>query len=207
MQILVLLAATVGLPYTLLASTSPLLQAWYVRTNSGAIPYRLFALSNFGSMLALLSYPLVVEPRMSLHSPGLYLVLGLRRLRARVRTRGMEERCPPMSSVAEAERRIESPAIAPRRRPGRTMLFWIGLAACASTLLLATTSHLTQNVAPIPLLWVVPLSIYLLSFILCFESGRLYQRWVFLPLLVAALWLFRTTATHSTKTTTTSLSS
>ena len=66
LQILILLAATVGLPYSLLASTSPLLQAWYVRTHSGAIPYRLFALSNFGSMLALLSYPLLVEPRMTL---------------------------------------------------------------------------------------------------------------------------------------------
>src|SRR5262249_42360532 len=72
----------------------------------------------------------------------------------------------------------------------QTMVFWVGLSACASSLLLATTSHLTQNVAPIPLLWVVPLSIYLLSFILCFESGRLYQRWLFIPLLIGSLWLF-----------------
>jgi hypothetical protein len=72
----------------------------------------------------------------------------------------------------------------------QAMIFWVALSACASSLLLATTSHLTQNVAPIPLLWVVPLSIYLLSFILCFESGRLYQRWVFMPLLIGSLWLF-----------------
>jgi peptidoglycan/LPS O-acetylase OafA/YrhL len=68
-----------------------------------------------------------------------------------------------------------------------TILLWISLAACASVLLLATTSHLTQNVAPIPLLWVAPLSIYLLTFILAFESDRVYQRWVFLPLGVIAL--------------------
>src|SRR5512141_1709995 len=67
-RILLLLAATVGLPYTLLSATSPLLQAWYVRARRGAVPYRLFALSNFGSMLALLSYPTLVEPRMALHS-------------------------------------------------------------------------------------------------------------------------------------------
>ena len=67
---------------------------------------------------------------------------------------------------------------------------WIGLAACASTLLLAVTSHLTQNVAPIPLLWIAPLSLYLLSFILCFESGRIYNRIVFLPLLAVSLGLF-----------------
>ncbi len=66
-RILLLLAATVGLPYAILSATSPLLQAWYVRTHKGAIPYRLFALSNFGSMLALLSYPTLVEPRLTLH--------------------------------------------------------------------------------------------------------------------------------------------
>src|SRR5947209_1970739 len=67
-RILILLGATIGLPYTLLSSTSPLLQAWYVRTHKGAIPYRLFALSNFGSMLALLTYPTLVEPRLTLTS-------------------------------------------------------------------------------------------------------------------------------------------
>src|ERR1051325_10892952 len=66
LQILKMLALTVGLPYTLLASTSPLLQAWFVRTHTGAVPYRLFALSNLGSMLALLSYPVLVEPYLRL---------------------------------------------------------------------------------------------------------------------------------------------
>jgi len=68
MRILLLLGATVGLPYMLLSATSPLLQAWYLRTHKGAIPYRLFALSNLGSMLALLSYPTLIEPSLALHS-------------------------------------------------------------------------------------------------------------------------------------------
>src|SRR5262249_31798388 len=67
-RIIVLLAATIGLPYMLLSATSPLLQAWYLRAKSAAVPYRLFALSNFGSMLALVSYPVVIEPRLALSS-------------------------------------------------------------------------------------------------------------------------------------------
>ncbi len=92
---------------------------------------------------------------------------------------------------ARAANAMPSPAFEKAPAPGsRTMLLWIGLAACASTLLLAVTSHLTQNVAPIPLLWIAPLSLYLLSFILCFESDRIYNRWIFLPLLAASLAVF-----------------
>ena len=189
LRILLLLAATVGLPYTLLSATSPLLQAWYVRARQGAIPYRLFALSNFGSMLALLSYPTLVEPRMALHSQAVAWSWGFaaftavciaaawRSLSASANKDGVD---PVHQSAA---------IIGPAPTAGDNLL-WIGLAACASTLLLAVTSHLTQNVAPIPLLWVVPLSLYLLSFILCFESDRLYPRWLFLPLLVVALGVF-----------------
>jgi len=183
LKILLLLGVTIGLPYTLLSSTSPLLQAWYVRTNKGGLPYRLFALSNFGSFLALLSYPFVIEPHLALSRQAaiwsiIYAVFalacGIAAWKSDV----------PWAEVAQAESDGEAAPTLGRK------VFWVALAACASTLLLATTVHLTQNVAPIPLLWVVPLSIYLLSFILCFESGRLYQRWIFMPLLVAALWLF-----------------
>src|SRR5580698_2342357 len=76
LRILLLLGATVGLPYALLSATSPLLQAWYLRTHEGSIPYRLFALSNFGSMLALLSYPFVIEPRMALSKQALFWSIG-----------------------------------------------------------------------------------------------------------------------------------
>jgi hypothetical protein len=183
LRILLLLGATVGLPYMLLSATSPLLQAWYLRTHKGAIPYRLFALSNLGSMLALLTYPTLIEPSLALHSQAVmwssaFAVFAVVCALAAWKSR---EGVDPIQLIAEED-------APPPRLPEK--LLWIGLAACASVLLLAVTSHLTQNVAPIPLLWVVPLSLYLLSFILCFESDRLYNRIIFLPLLVGALTLF-----------------
>ncbi len=181
--IIIVLGATVGLPYLLLAATSPLLQAWYLRTKSTAVPYRLFALSNFGSMLALLSYPVAIEPKLRLSQQAIgwsvgYVVFALVCILAAWKSQGGSD---ALQSAATE--------VVPPPRPG-TVLLWIALAACASALLLGTTTHLTQNVAPIPLLWIVPLSLYLLSFILAFESDRIYQRWVFLPLLAGALGLF-----------------
>jgi SAM-dependent methyltransferase len=180
LQILLLLGATVGLPYMLLASTSPLLQAWYVRSKKDVIPYRLFALSNFGSMLALLSYPFLIEPRLRLGVQArtwstAYAVFAAICALTAFRSRGGES--------WDAEREAPQSATRPS---ARSLVFWIALAACASVLLLSTTTLLTQNIAPIPLLWVAPLSIYLLSFIFCFE-GHVYHRFVFIPLLVAAL--------------------
>jgi hypothetical protein len=185
LQILLLLGATVGLPYMLLASTSPLLQAWYVRSKKDVIPYRLFALSNFGSMLALLSYPFLIEPRLRLGTQAktwstAYAVFAGICAIAAFRSRGGQWR----GESWDAER--EAPQSAGARPSTRSLVFWIALGACASVLLLSTTTLLTQNIAPIPLLWVAPLSIYLLSFIFCFE-GHVYHRFVFVPLLVAAL--------------------
>jgi hypothetical protein len=183
LRILLLLGATIGLPYGLLSATSPLLQAWYLRTHpGGAIPYRLFALSNFGSMLALLSYPFVVEPRLPLSGQALIWSIGYAAFAALCIVAAWRSRVgqvPDLSSAAE-----------PPTSSVRAL--WIALSACASILLLAVTSHLTQNVAPIPLLWIAPLSLYLLSFILCFESDRFYNRAIFLPLLIAALYLLTT---------------
>jgi len=185
LNILLLLGATVGLPYMLLSSTSPLLQAWYLRSRKNVIPYRLFALSNFGSMLALLSYPLLVEPRLTLGvqakmwSTG-YAIFAL--VCAFAGWRSSAAATPAESAESRHAGEGTPPSAA-------SMVFWIALGACASALLLGTTTLLTQNVAPIPLLWVVPLSIYLLSFIFCFE-GHVYHRFIFLPLLIAALALY-----------------
>ena len=183
LRIMLLLGATIGLPYLLLSATSPLLQAWYLRTHLGAIPYRLFALSNFGSMLALLSYPFAVEPRLALGHQAVLWSSGYAAFAALCALAAWKSR----EGVDEIQRAAAEESAAPGS--GRILL-WIGLAACASTLLLAATSHLTQNVAPIPLLWVAPLSLYLLSFILSFESDRIYNRIIFLPLLVGSLALF-----------------
>ena len=184
LRILALLAVTVGLPYFLLASTSPLLQAWYARTHRSAMPYRLFALSNLASMLALLTYPVLVEPNLPARTQGLIwsaayggfvlLCIATAWLAANRKTVAETD----SSAVKAAE---EPPPLFSAR------LLWVALAACASILLLAVTNFLTQDVAAIPFLWILPLSVYLLTFILCFDSPRIYQRFVFVPLAVAAV--------------------
>ncbi len=172
LRIFGLLAVTVGLPYFLLSSTSPLLQSWYSRSSGGAMPYRFFALSNAGSMLGLLTYPVLVEPNLTNRQQAWmwsisYLVFVALCGTVALRSRGARAVAPDLSYD-------QSPAPAWSER-----MIWMGLAACASALLLAVTNHLTQNVAAIPFLWVVPLSLYLLSFILCFDSDRWYRRWLF----------------------------
>lgn len=182
-RILELLAATVGVPYFVLSATSPLLQAWYARRRGGAAPYRLFALSNAGSMLALLGYPFVVEPTVSTRAQAAgwslgYLVFGL--LCGAVAVDAMRAGRAP-GAAAEG-------VPAPDAPPSRTrQLLWLALAACPSALLLAVTGHLSRNVAPIPLLWVLPLALYLLSFVLCFAEPGRYRRDLYLPLLALAL--------------------
>ncbi|HEY2013322.1 MAG TPA: fused MFS/spermidine synthase [Bryobacteraceae bacterium] len=184
LRILALLAVTVGLPYFLLSSTSPLLQAWYARSHRGGLPYRLFALSNFASMLALLSYPALIEPNLptrmqSLVWSGAYICFAAVCAITAWRSAG-ERTVVESTDAADLAFAEEGPG-------WQVRLIWLGLAASASILLLAVTTHLTQDVAAIPFLWILPLAIYLLSFIICFESPRFYWRPVFLPLLVAAL--------------------
>jgi hypothetical protein len=186
LTILALLGITIGLPYFVLSSTSPLLQAWYARTHPGGMPYRLFALSNFASMLALLTYPFLVEPNLpsrtqayawSFGFAGFAAICALTAWKTSVARVLAPHDCAGETGAVEA---APSPGFA-------TRLIWLGLAASASVLLLAVTTHLTQDVAAIPFLWIVPLSIYLLSFIVCFESPGLYFRPVFFPLFVASL--------------------
>ncbi len=178
--ILRLLLVTIGLPYFLLSTTGPLLQAWYARTFKGAMPYRLYALSNAGSMFALISYPFLFEPVFTTHEQsaiwsiayGAFIVLC-------VYTAFRAGSSPVRIAAAEEDE---------GKKPGlRLYTLWVALPACASVLLLAITNHLTQNVAAIPFLWVVPLSIYLLSFILCFEGSGWYRRNPYLQVLAVAL--------------------
>jgi hypothetical protein len=180
LRILGLLAVTVGLPYFMLSTTGPLLQAWYARCRQAAMPYRLYALSNAGSMFALLSYPVLVEPTLTTRHQsvawsvgyGVFILLcGLAAFRS----------CrEPVSARETGSGDVE--------RPGpRLYALWLLLPACASVLLLAVTSHLSQNVAAIPLLWVVPLSVYLFSFILCFDRTSWYRRNPYIELLGVVL--------------------
>mgnify|MGYP000014694128 CR=1 FL=1 len=182
-RILGLLAATVGLPYFLLATTSPLIQSWYARTHEGATPYRLFALSNFASLAGLLAYPVLVEPNLATRSQALAwsgafaLFVAFCATTAWRSTRGTF--VTPSASWQNGNN-YSRPAMFQK-------VLWLLLAACPSALLLSTTTYLTQDVAAVPFLWVLPLSIYLLTFILAFEFPRLYNRSFFLPWLIPPL--------------------
>src|SRR5580704_6599104 len=183
LRIIGLLAATVGLPYFLLASTSPLLQSWYSRANGGAMPYRFFALSNAGSMAGLLTYPVFVEPNLTNRHQAWMWSGGFIAFVAFFGTVAFLSRNARDQQMADSE---ATPDTAPAPTWSDKLL-WVALAACASALLLAVTNHLTQNVAAIPFLWVLPLSLYLLSFILCFDSDRWYKRRLFTRLAVVEL--------------------
>ena len=175
-RILLVLTATVGLPYLLLAATSPLLQAWFSRARPGADPYRLFAVSNLASLLALVGYPFAVEPVFGNHEQaldwsGLYgvfavLCAGLAWFSAR---RTEEKRADEQEQAAKPSR--------------GDYALWLALSATGSVLLLAVTNHVTQNIASIPLLWLAPLTLYLLTFILAF-AGLYRTRLFWIPVLL-----------------------
>jgi spermidine synthase len=180
LRILLLLIATIGLPYFLLSSTSPLLQAWYVRRSGSAMPYRLFALSNFGSMLALVSFPFLVEPRLTSRYQAYSWSAGYIAFVLVCASAAWFSRVPDPSPVPAGQ--VPSPPTAKPRLSD--LALWVALAAIASVLLFSITTHLSQNVAPIPLLWVLPLALYLATFMLAFESDRIYHRGVMFFLLV-----------------------
>jgi len=154
------------------------------------VPYRLFALSNFGSMLALLSFPFLVEPNIASRQQAYYWSAGFVAFAALCLITGWVSREESPIQPAVEPALAETPVKPPERPTFSQLLLWVSLAACASTLLVSITNHMSQNIAPIPLLWVVPLAIYLLTFILAFESDKIYQRWIFLPWVAPALgWM------------------
>lgn len=182
-SVLMVLTILVGAPYLMLSTTGPLMQAWYVRafsTDAGnSRAYRLYALSNLASMIALLSYPIVIEPvfgvgiQANLWSAGYAAFVALA-----LATAAMVWRSHAGPEIKKQATRVNVP-----RPVLAECLIWVGLGATASTLLLTLTRQLTADVAPVPFLWVLPLAIYLLSFILCFDAPRYYVR----PLFLSAL--------------------
>lgn len=177
--ILLMLGASVGVPYLVLSATSPLVQFWFLGSGRSRSPYRLYALSNAGSLLALLSYPFIFEPLLALKTQaalwaGLYLLFA------------------PACCWCAVSFLRSSPAAAPAPVPATEKTtgpgwlrrsLWFVLAACGSGLLLATTNQLTLNVSVVPFMWILPFSLYLLSFILCFDGGSFYKRGPWLVLL------------------------
>ena len=188
LRILGLLTVSVGLPYFLLSTTSPLLQAWYSRKYKTALPYRLFALSNLASLLGLLAYPFLVEPNITIRqqSIGWSSAYALFVLIA-VATAWISRNVSADDICSISEQAADHPECRPPSLSEK--LLWLLFAACASTMLLAVTNHLTQNVTSIPFLWILPLSLYLLSFILCFDYENLYSRNGYLWIMTLALGL------------------
>ena len=182
-RILLLLTATVGLPYLLISSTSPLVQAWFSRARPGANPYRLFAVSNFASLLALVGYPLFVEPNLT-NGQQVYgwswMFAGFAVLCSALAWTAAKAQ---PGALADASA-VVADAPAPR---GREIALWLALSATGSVILLAVTNHITQNIAAIPLLWLAPLTLYLLTFILCFEGQGLYRQAWWWPVVLAAV--------------------
>jgi SAM-dependent methyltransferase len=188
-QILLLLAATIGLPYLMLSTTGPLVQAWFARHYAGTprlvSVWRLYAWSNVASMAALLLYPPVIEPLASARTQSLAWSAGYAVFALLAAASGwLAARRPAGAADTTAAPADAAPASAP---PGiATQAGWLALAALGSVLLLAVTTHITQNVASVPFLWVLPLALYLLSFILTFDGRGWYWPRVY-PTLVALM--------------------
>lgn len=185
LKILIICTVCVGLPYFLLSTTSPLMQAWFTRLTGGKAPWRFYALGNAGSLLALISFPLVLEPLFTrailarAWSAGFLVYALFYAVTAVLMWNDSHKNpCPDISCPIEIPNK-------PLDR--KWILLWLALPACASVELLAITTKITQDIAVIPFLWILPLCLYLLSFILCFDHPRWYVRPVFLSLFIAGI--------------------
>jgi spermidine synthase len=209
LSVFVVLVFAVGLPYLVLSTTGPLMQAWFARmhasTQSSPRTWRLYALSNLASMLALLAYPVAVEPTLRLSVQArlwsvLYVVFVVLCLLTAWQVWRRVAGSGPAGPAQGVWQAVSEGVLADTSGAGRfnedeqaaspgwrQCLFWVALAAAPSILLLALTRELTTNVAPVPFLWVLPLSIYLLSFVVCFDAARYYVRRLFLSAFPIAL--------------------
>lgn len=167
-----LFAASIGAVFFMVSAQAPLMQRWYAQDPDAGEPWALYAASNLGSFGGLIAYPLLVEPFLPLHlqswgwSVGYVLLLGLIVLAAR-------------SRVAAVGQGIMIPQSAkPSELAGKTVALWIALAAVPSGLMLSTTTHITTDIFAMPLIWVVPLGLYLLSFSIAFADRRGPARWI-----------------------------
>lgn len=183
LAIVLLLLVTIGVPFLLVSASGPLLQHWFNRVHPTVSPYRLYAVSNLGSLLGLVSYPFFIEPQLGLRAQtvfwsigyGLYTLLCVWGAR-------------PLFRLATRNHSLSNPGHGSGHKPRLSeTLLTLSLAACGSVVLLASTNQICRDIAVIPFLWVLPLSLYLISFILCFDHPRWYNRQVWVPMLLASL--------------------
>ena len=182
LQILMLLSATVGLPYFLLSSTGPLVQSWFAARLPGQSPYRLYALSNVGSMLALISFPFLVEVLLDSNGQSWMWTLIYVFYSVVILFVGWQYKNVNGNTLSDHKAESEGQSISRMHVTG-----WFLFPAMASVMFLAITNYLCQDVAVIPFLWISPLAIYLLSFILCFDHPRWYNRRFFASLSVLGI--------------------
>lgn len=173
-RILWLLLVTVGLPYLVLSATSPLIQVWFSHLYPKRSPWRLYSLSNVGSLTALLSYPVLIETRWDVLTQtrvwsGLFIVFAVLMGACAISNRVRPDVITPEGDPHPLAETHGSPTWTQR-------LLWLALPAFASLMLLSTTNHVCQDVAVVPFLWVAPLSLYLISFIICFDHPRWYRQ-------------------------------
>ena len=173
-HIVQVLAVAVGAPFFVVATTAPLIQSWFAGAFPISSPYRLYALSNLGSLIALLSYPALVEVWLPIRAQAWLWTAGFvlfavgvgacAAVTSRVPTRSEGATLPTASDIVPPPPRVSD------------WLLWLALSGAASALLLATTNYVSQEIAVIPFLWIIPLSLYLTSFVLTFDSERWYAR-------------------------------
>jgi len=211
LQIVLVLMASVGMPYFVLSTTGPLLQSWFAHLFPGRSPYRLFAVSNLGSLIGLFAYPFAVEPFLTRQqqawawSGGFVLfafacgwcaVAASRGGSSRDEAAGAKPGLPPLDEpddgldqlLAGSTRESTSVSSATGdERLGLRPILWLLLSCVPSILLVATTSQISQEIAVVPFLWILPLGLYLLSFVFCFDHPRWYLREFWTPALVVAL--------------------
>ncbi|RZL58591.1 MAG: hypothetical protein EOP70_00195 [Variovorax sp.] len=191
--VLAVLAATIGLPYLAVCTTGPLVQSWVARLHAGdrarqARVYRLFALSNLAALVALVVYPFVLEPAFALHTQAVawsagFGVFALLAVGSAWTVARALRRAPEVGDAQQGAAAAPPPATPVRLRD---MLLWLSLSALGTVVLLSVSTYITQDVASVPLLWIVPLALYLLTFVLCFDSAFWYRRWLFWPAVLVA---------------------
>lgn len=183
LAIILLLMVTIGVPFLLISASGPLLQHWFNRVHPTVSPYRLFALSNLGSLLGLVSYPFFIEPQLGLRTQTLFWSVGYGLYAVMCAWAAI-----PLFRFATRNESSENPEYRPDKKLGLPVsLLILALAACGSVVLLASTNQICRDIAVIPFLWVLPLGLYLLSFILCFDHPRWYDRRIWVPVLLVLL--------------------
>lgn len=185
-DVCVVLLVSAGLPFFVLSTTGPLLQRWFTHLGVGTKTYKLYSISNLGSLLGLLSFPFLLEPTLRMKTQSLiwsllFFVFVVGCYLCALKAQRAHEAGSSVEEAEETGGEVQSSPL--------IYSLWLLLPACASALLLATTNLLCQEVTSVPLVWVLPLSLYLFSFILCFDNPRWYQRSFFHPIFAISLFL------------------